>query len=75
MEDFIPTHIASLGNSQDSPRQRIAVRIVRKADAERFYVTIDADGVERILFDQNLTPIRHEPTDKSPLIVEPPTQA
>jgi hypothetical protein len=72
---FVPTHIATLGNSQDSPRTRFPVRILCPSDIPRFFVCEDASGTLYRLFEQNLSIIKHDPTTpKSTTVVEPPAQ-
>jgi hypothetical protein len=72
MSDFCPTHIASLGNSQDSPRKRVAVAVLRPAELPRFYICVDADDKTYTLPDQNLKLIENEPTTKPATVVVPP---
>ena len=75
MNNFVATHIAALGNSQDSPRTRVLVHNVRASEMPRFFLCDDVDGKTYTLPDQNLTPLPNDTTTKPALVVEPPTQA
>ncbi len=65
---FVPTHIAALGNSQDTPRIRRQCIILRNADVPGMKLVQYVDGAKGILPIGSLTEIpKNEP---KPTIVD-----